>query len=199
MARAKLKRSESRQRDIIQAALDCFTEHGYEQTTMALIRRRSGASTGSIYHHFQSKDQLAAAVYMEGILDWQSGFVTELERHQGAKAGISAIIHYHLQWVRKNPDWARYLFRMRHLEFMSRVEADIHRINLKFFERIGAWFRRHIEAGRLKRLPRELFSSILLGPSQDAARSLLAGPSRLDFDRAARALSEAAWQSLKAR
>ena len=72
MARARLKRSEGRRREIIKAALTCFTEHGFEKTGMALIREHSGASTGSIYHHFQSKEQLGAAVYLESILDWQS-------------------------------------------------------------------------------------------------------------------------------
>ncbi len=199
MARAKLKRSEVRRTEIVQAALASFTEFGYEQTTMAMIRERSRASTGSIYHHFQSKDKLATAVYLEGILDYQHGFAIELERQKGAKAGITAIIHYHLKWVNENPDWARYLIRMRHLEFVERVEQDIKRVNEQFFERIGAWFKAHIQAGRLKKLPWELFVSILLGPSQDMAKLLLSRPSSLDFEKAAKVLAEAAWQSLRAK
>jgi len=197
MARARLNRSQARRRQIIRAALDCFGEYGYEQAGMALIRKRSGASTGSIYHHFKSKDQLAAAVYLEGILDWQAGFLEELERHEDAEAGIFAIVRFHLDWVSRNPDWARYLFQMRRLDFMSTVEKDIDRANNRFFERVGAWFRRHIETGRLKILPKELYVSILMGPSQDFARHLLSGPSTTDLDTAAKALGEAAWQSLK--
>jgi AcrR family transcriptional regulator len=164
---------------------------------MAAIRERSGASTGSIYHHFQSKEQLGTAVYLEGIQDWQAGFIDELEQHDDAREGIQAIVRFHLDWVRENPDWSRYLFQMRRLEFMSAVEGEIKQLNDRFFKQVGAWFRKHIEAGHLKKLPKELFVSILMGPCQDFARQLISGPSRLDLDRAARALGEAAWNSLK--
>jgi AcrR family transcriptional regulator len=199
MSAPKPRRSEDKRRQIIQAALACFTEQGYEQTSMARIRARSRASTGSIYHHFHSKEQLGAAVYLEGIQDWQAGFVAALERHAGAKAGVMAIVRFHLDWVRANPAWARYLFQMRHLEFISSVEADIQRINERFFAQVSVWFRRHIAAGRLKKLPKELVGSILMGPSQDYAKQLLAGPCPLVPARAARVLGEAAWDALKAK
>jgi len=197
MARAKLIRSQVRRQEIIRAALACFTQFGFEPTNMGLIRERSGASTGSIYHHFQSKEQLGAAVYLEGILDWQAGFIHELEQHQDAKEGILAIVRFHLDWVRRNPDWYRYLFQMRRLEFMSSVEDEIKRVNDRFFRRVATWFKQHIQAGRLKKLPKELYVSILMGPCQDFAKQLLSGPSTLDIDRAAQALGEAAWNSLK--
>ena len=34
---------------------------------------RARASIGSIYHHFRSKEQLAAALYVEGLRDYQEG------------------------------------------------------------------------------------------------------------------------------
>ena len=57
--------SERRKREILEAALACFGELGYEKTTLAEIRARSEASTGSIYHHFRSKEHLFAALYLE--------------------------------------------------------------------------------------------------------------------------------------
>jgi AcrR family transcriptional regulator len=66
-----------RRRQIIQAALSCFTAMGFANTTMEEIRIRSGASNGSIYHHFKNKDQLAVAVYLEGIIDYQSSLLNE--------------------------------------------------------------------------------------------------------------------------
>ena len=33
---------------VLQAALDCFTEDGYERTTIARIRERSGVSNGAL-------------------------------------------------------------------------------------------------------------------------------------------------------
>ncbi len=117
----------ARRKEIIQAALACFTELGFTHTGMADIRRRSKASTGSIYHHFKSKQQLAAEVYIEGIRDYQEGFVSALEEQEHARDGIFAVVNYHLKWVEKNPEWAVYLFQKRYAEFMGSTEGEVER------------------------------------------------------------------------
>lgn len=48
----------ARKSQIIQAAMDCFLENGYSATTMAQIIRQSGLSSGSIYSHFSSKEEI---------------------------------------------------------------------------------------------------------------------------------------------
>jgi TetR/AcrR family transcriptional regulator, fatty acid metabolism regulator protein len=46
---------------IIAAALDCFIQHGYNNTTMDQIAAASGTSKGTLYWHFRSKDALFAS------------------------------------------------------------------------------------------------------------------------------------------
>ncbi len=53
---------ESRRRQILEAALACFSENGFHQTGMADIVRRSGLSQGAVYLYFQSKDDLIEAL-----------------------------------------------------------------------------------------------------------------------------------------
>ena len=57
----------NRRTDILDAALEAFTVHGYSATSMSDLRRTTGASTGSLYHHFPSKEHLAAALYLEAL------------------------------------------------------------------------------------------------------------------------------------
>ncbi len=99
--------TEKKQRQIIHAALACFTENGYSETRIADICNRCNANTGSIYHHFKSKELLAAQVYLEGIRDYQTGFLGILQKQEKAREGIFTLIKYHLKWVEKNPSWAR--------------------------------------------------------------------------------------------
>ena len=61
-------RTATRRKEILQAALSCFSEQGFDATTVEQIRHRSGASTGSIYHHFKNKAHIAAALYLEGTI-----------------------------------------------------------------------------------------------------------------------------------
>lgn len=190
-------RTTIRRRQIIKAALACFSDRGFDRTTMEDIRLTSGASTGSIYHHFKNKEQLAAEVYLDGIIDYQTGFLTELVRHDQAKGGIMAMVGYHLQWAIDHPRWARYLFRMRHAEFMAEIEPTFKEQNQRFVDRVTSWFAPHIEGGVLRRLPRELYVSILFGPCQDFARRCLCGKARSGLSAASTALGEAAWRSLR--
>lgn len=57
MPSPKQKADETR-RKILQAALDCFSRHGYHATTMDDIAAQSGTSKGTLYWHFDSKDDL---------------------------------------------------------------------------------------------------------------------------------------------
>jgi AcrR family transcriptional regulator len=53
--------SEERRAQIIEAALACFTRHGYVNATMDDIAAESGLSKGAIYWYFDSKDDLFQA------------------------------------------------------------------------------------------------------------------------------------------
>ena len=56
------EKRESRRRQILDAALSCFSENGFHQTGMADIVKRSGLSQGAVYLYFQSKDDLIEAL-----------------------------------------------------------------------------------------------------------------------------------------
>jgi AcrR family transcriptional regulator len=188
--------SPMRQRQIIEAALTCFTEKGFPATSIANICNKAGASTGSVYHHFKSKGKLAAAIYLEGIRDYQAGMLESLAKQKTAKEGISAIIHYHLTWVKRHPEWARFLFQKRHAEYMDDTEDRMKQFNAEFAKGMSAWFAAHIEAGTIRPLPRDVFIALLLGPCQEFARMVVSGYARTDVAQAAREMAAAAWAGL---
>ena len=190
--------SQSRQDSIIQAALTCFNQVGYTNTGIADICRVAEASTGSVYHHFGSKSGLAAAVYLSGIRDYQTGMLAALRPELSARDGVFTLITFHLNWVVRHPAWARYLFQHRHAEFMGgeAVENTLRELNARFSSSMAGWFGKHIEAGRIRVLPRDLFLSLLLGPCQEFARQYLAGYTVTDVDRAAVEIAAGAWAAL---
>ena len=182
---------------ILMAALECFNTRGVAGTTIAEIRAKAGASVGSIYHHFGSKEAIAAALYLEGLREYQRGFVERVRRHRTAEAGIKAAVGYHLAWVRSHQAWARYLLHTREAAFLTDAEDDIRKLNRAFFADVDAWGTPHVEAGALARLPSPLFFAILLGPAQLYARHWLAGRTDLPPERARGVLGSAAWNALR--
>lgn len=188
--------SEGRRREILAAALACFLERGVAAATIEEIRDRSGASVGSIYHHFGGKQELAAAVYLEGIRDYQEGFRRELRRHRDAESGIKGIVRYHLRWIAAHPDWARYLLHHREPEVLRASEGALEEMNRRLFAEVAAWAEERGGAGVVG-LPPDLANAMWLGPAQEFARHWLAGRAQTSIERAARVLAEAAWRSLR--
>ncbi|MBI4964697.1 MAG: TetR/AcrR family transcriptional regulator [Desulfomonile tiedjei] len=187
----------SRRQEIIRGALACFTELGFARTSMAEIQRRSNASTGSIYHHFKSKEQLAAEVYLEGIRDYQEGFLAVLEKQPSARNGIFAVIRYHLQWVSEHPDWTRYLFQKAHATFMASATDVFAALNAEFMRRCARWLGAQVLAGTVRRLPPDMYVAILLGPLMEYTRLYLAGQTCTPLDHAMQELASAAWKCLE--
>ena len=186
----------SRKRLIIETALSCFTELGLDRTNIEDIRKRSGTSTGSIYHHFKSKEQLAAEVYLEGIRRYQEGFLSAIEDKADGREGIHSVVRYHLTWVEDHPDWARFLFQQRRAEFMTETEGEFAQINAAFFERASLWFGTHIRAGTFRRLPADLYVTFLLGPCQEYTRMYLSGHAHAKPAKIADELAEAVWRAI---
>lgn len=196
-AGARATATARRRSQILDAALACFTERGFAATTMADVRHASGASIGSIYHHFASKEELAAALYLDGLRDYQSGFSAVLREHPDAEAGTRALVRHHLNWVAANPDLARYLLSSREAEVVLATRGPLRDMNRAFFGEIEAWLEPHRAAGRLRRLPFDVYHAILIGPSQELARLWLAGRTTTEIELAAEELAAAAWNALK--
>lgn len=60
-----LSRGERTRSEIIQAAHDLFIQQGYHGTSMRQIAGQAGIALGGLYNHFESKEQVFKAVFME--------------------------------------------------------------------------------------------------------------------------------------
>ena len=54
--------SEARRAQILEAALRCFSDKGYHETTMDDLAREAGLSKGSLYWYFPSKEEFFAEI-----------------------------------------------------------------------------------------------------------------------------------------
>jgi AcrR family transcriptional regulator len=159
---------------ILDAALDAFTEKGYAGATIDDVRRGSGASVGSIYHHFGGKEELAGALYAEAIGDYLSRIADELERHADAEAGIKAVVDFHLDWVLAEPERVRFVIGFREAELQPGSRAAVRTLNARFGRRFGRWLVPHHESGAIRGLPQEAYSALVLGPADELVRGWLA-------------------------
>lgn len=195
--RQRQNRSEIRRQQVLAAALACFSEYGYADTDVREIGRRAKASLGSIYYQFENKAGLAAAVYLDGLQQYQQGMRDMLAGVSDLRKGLAGIVGYHLRWTEANPTLARFLVQARRADFMREQDANIRKLNRDFAGVLGAWLQPHLKAGELRALPIDMTIALLLGPCHEYIRRYLGGHQVTPLREAERVLSDAAWRALK--
>lgn len=164
--------SSPRRRALLEAALACFAEHGIEATTIALLRKATGASTGSLYHHFGSREGLLSALYLEGLRDFRQHKHAALACANTLAEGVRAIVRSHVDWISANPRWADFLFRQRQVIADTAAERQL---ALEQAEDATATARWAEHVGGLPPLPMPVLVSLVAGPVHEYARQWLGG------------------------
>jgi AcrR family transcriptional regulator len=188
----------ARRESILGAALQCFHDLGYEKTTIADIKTRAKVSTGSIYHHFSSKEQLFAELYLDAIRETQASSLRALRRAKSAEQGVRALVGSYLRWVSREPEKAVFLLTMRRAEFMDGVETELEAVNQELRTALAEWTDQYVRAGELSLAKTDVLMALLIGPSEDFARRWLRGKTSTSLREAADLLGEASWNSLSA-
>jgi AcrR family transcriptional regulator len=89
---------DARQRQILDAALACFSEDGFHQTGMADIVKRSGLSHGAVYLYFQSKDDIIEALAVDRHR--QEAILSSVTDHvEDPIAALRALVRAYARWL----------------------------------------------------------------------------------------------------
>jgi AcrR family transcriptional regulator len=190
--------SDRRRTTLVKAALKCFTNAGYERTSVDDIIGRAGATIGTFYHYFpHGKAQIAAAVQLRALADYQSESLEVLKMHPGAREGIQAGVRHHLRWVSDHPLEAQFLFSSHPGEVRAELKSELSSLNRRYFQAVDDWLARHVEAGLLRHLPRPVAYALWVGPAQQIGRQHVSGGLTLPLNKAADLLAEGAWEALR--
>jgi len=188
----------SRKDDILQAALACFSESGVDATTIEMIRDRSGASIGSLYHHYGNKERIIGALYLAGVGQYAALLDAGLHEAKSAEAVVKLFVTSYIDWVSANPQWARFILHSRGRVEAGEVGEELREANRQQGRRIAELLAEHRKAGAFKALSAELFNSVVIGPTHDYARNWLAGRTRVDLIDCRDQLAQIAWESVRA-
>jgi AcrR family transcriptional regulator len=161
---------------VLDAALACFIDSGYEQTTIALIRERSGVSNGALFHHFASKEAIADALYVQAMASFQEGLWKLLQRPpRSLRAAVRGTISHQLQWIDANQDRARFLYMRGHLDWDSPAGAQLHELNRNLAAAYRDWMAPLVERGQIRPMSMLMLTAVVTGPVHAIARRWLAG------------------------
>jgi AcrR family transcriptional regulator len=162
---------------ILDAALACFLEAGYEQTTSTRICERSGVSNGTLFHHFRTKEAIADALYVDAMASFQEG-LWQLIRSDSPKSLHSAVrdtIAHQAEWVEANVDLARFVYTRGTLDAGSAGGDELEAMNVVLAAAYEAWLDPFVRDGQVRDASMLVLVAIVTGPTHAIARRWLAG------------------------
>ena len=186
-----------RRQDILGAALTCAIEGGVESVSIERVRAGCGASVGSIYHHFGSREGIVAALFFDIFHEQSRHIQAGLEAAHAPEDGVRALVTGYLDWVVAHPEHARFLFQARSVVAGGPRAGDLAESARRRNQALLNWFEPHRQSGAVTEVPCELMPSLVMGPVQSYCRAWLSGSSSLPSPETYRAeLATAAWKAV---
>jgi len=101
--RQKPREKVSKRRDeILQVAARLFAEKGYEETTIREIGDAAGILSGSLYHHFQTKEEMLHEL-LKRFISMGPEYQAIVDKSKGARETLCDMIVLGLRAVVNNP------------------------------------------------------------------------------------------------
>src|SRR5437899_1138890 len=96
-ASSRVARQDNRRAQLLDAAAKLFAVGGFHATSMRDIAKAVGMLSGSIYYHFESKDEMLLAVYEEGLRRVTEMVETAVAQQSDSWKRLEAACAAHLQ------------------------------------------------------------------------------------------------------
>ncbi|MFV8752262.1 TetR/AcrR family transcriptional regulator [Nannocystaceae bacterium ST9] len=186
-----------RRQAILDAALRCLERAGVDGLTVQALSEESGASVGSLYHHFGSLGGVFGSLYQAGLISYREVLIAALHEAPSARDKVEATVRTYLRWCEEHPAWARFLLKGRGHPGVRANEAAIRDETRMFGKQVFELFRPHVKAGEIERLPGEVYGPLLTGPAEELIRHWLAGRNERPPTHYADLLARLAWKSLR--
>lgn len=112
IAPARAPRQDNRRQHLLDAAAGLICQRGYHATSMRDIGRATDMLPGSIYYHFESKEELLVAIYAEGVRRITARVDGAVARATDPMKRLEAACVAHLEMLLADSDYAQVVVRV---------------------------------------------------------------------------------------
>lgn len=112
------RRGDALREQVLDTALQLFSERGYFNTSIHDIRRAAGVSIGAIYHHFQNKERLAKSLYDRLVAHMEGAIIAACAGESGCLARSRAIVGGLFELTEQEPRMMQFVLLAQHCEFL---------------------------------------------------------------------------------
>ena len=131
---------------ILREALICFSDQGFEGTSLNDIAAGVGIKRPSLLHYFATKDAIYRSIIEEALLDWGTRLDETVTTDGDGWERVDAVLLTSFEFMKRNPRVIRIVRREAMTEH-SDLGIDLGAALRPFYERAVAFFRREMDRG----------------------------------------------------
>jgi TetR/AcrR family transcriptional regulator len=189
MEKVKLSRKEREylrhRQEILQAALELFSENGFHNVSMQEIAVKSEFAVGTLYKFFSDKEDLYKALILEKAEKFHSVLIGALDKEGDELTKIRAWVEAKIRVFMDNLDYVRLYLAETHgasFDIRAGLDTEIRRQYEKTLEKMKTIFQRGITKGLFRKCDPYLLAVALNGISNAFLFEQLEHPTDHPFD-----------------
>ena len=142
--------SKSTRELILDEALHCFADRGYEGTSLNDIAAGVGIRRPSLLHHFPNKEALYTDVFEMLLSEWLEGLEVAITSPSSGWDKAELVIRAGFELFAQTPDYVR-IMRREALDSGVHVGVDLSGFLLPLFDKACAYFTEQMDLGHFRR------------------------------------------------
>ncbi|MBI2487469.1 MAG: TetR/AcrR family transcriptional regulator [Deltaproteobacteria bacterium] len=139
-------------------ALRLFVSKGIKSSTTREIAKKAGISEGTIYKHFESKDELALELFITNMDMFREKLLENITNNDDPKEILSRLIQNFFDFAKKQPEAYSYIMDAHYTE-LKKIPKERPKPKDPFVEAICLG----IEKGDFRKLDENLGAALVIG------------------------------------
>jgi AcrR family transcriptional regulator len=158
----KMTKAEQTQQQILDAAVEVFSQKGYHETRVDDIVAASGTSKGAVYFHFPSKETIFLSVIEEFANRLAKGLQTSIQQEESGIHRVDAALRSTLELFSKYRHLAK-IFLVQAAGLGATFEEQRMAINARFASVICGYLDQAVEEGDIPEMDTEIAAMAWIG------------------------------------